>query len=375
MNKKNYKYVDEENPSFPIWEYKKKYRDSDPVMAAESYFYDFKQIERRQKQFDFDQEKPATFINRPLSRAQVRRKFMRKIDRNDITWRDTAFLSKFMNDTGKILNKYQTRLATATHRKVAKTIKHVRDLEVFAHVGLLKPTDRIPVGSFIEDLEEMHKKTIDPVTGRMFLKHSLQDELRVKNKRIFGTLEKRFEGIESSAEHAEDPDVETNEKVLRELALESSSNVVPDRSQRKWLIAQAHIIERDGGLDEEAEAAKLDGRSYIRPAVEFLGSKEAYQESVQKLEEAEVSPNNLFTHFINEKSLNVHTFDKAPVKVEVAKQLKQVKVSHDEDEDDIDIRNRIKQIMSDYGNSNYTEGRGISDHVYEADPAFNRSLV
>jgi hypothetical protein len=69
MNTKNYKYVDEENPSFPIWEYKKKYRDNDPVMTAESYFYDYKQIERRQKQFDFDQEKPATFINRPLSRA------------------------------------------------------------------------------------------------------------------------------------------------------------------------------------------------------------------------------------------------------------------------------------------------------------------
>jgi ribosomal protein S18 len=300
---------------------------------------------------------------------------MRKIDRDDITWRDTAFLSKFMNDTGKILNKYQTRLATATHRKVAKTIKHVRDLEVFAHVGLVKPTDRIPVGSFIEDLEEMHKKTIDPVTGRMFLKHSMQDELRVKNKRIFGTLEKRFEGLESSAEHAQDEEVDTKEKVLRELALETSSNIVPDRSQRKWLIAQAHIVERDGGLEEEADSAKLEGREFVRPAVEFLGSKEAYQESVQKLEEADVSPSNLFTHFINEKSLNVQTFDKAPAKAEVAKQLKQVKVAIDEDEDESEIRKRIKQIMSDYGNSNYTEGRGIADHEYEADPAFRRSLV
>lgn len=102
---------------------------------------------------------------------------MRKINKDDINWRDTAFLSKFMNETGKILNKYQSRLPTAVHRKVAKTIKKVRDMEVFAHVGLLKPTDKIPVGSFVEDLEEMHKKTIDPVTGRMFLKHSLQDEL------------------------------------------------------------------------------------------------------------------------------------------------------------------------------------------------------
>ena len=98
---------------------------------------------------------------------------MRKVDKKDINWKDTAFLSKFMNETGKILNKYQSRLPTSAHKKVAQTIKRVRDLEIFSHVGLVKPTDKIPVGSFIEDLEEMHRKTIDPVTGRLFLKHSL----------------------------------------------------------------------------------------------------------------------------------------------------------------------------------------------------------
>ena len=54
MNKQGYKYVDEKNPAFPIWEYKKKYRDNDPVLSAEGYFYDFNQIDRRQRQFDFD---------------------------------------------------------------------------------------------------------------------------------------------------------------------------------------------------------------------------------------------------------------------------------------------------------------------------------
>lgn len=200
MNPIDYKYIDEKNPSFPIWEYKKKYRDRDPVLSPEAFFYDYNQIERRQKQFDFDQEKPATFINRPLSRAQLRRKFMRRIRKDDINWKDTAFLAKFMNETGKILNKYQSRLPTAVHRKLAKTIKHVCDMELFAHVGLLKPTDKIPVGSFVEDLEEMHKKTIDPVTGRMFLKHSLQEELSNKEKRVFGTLEERLEGAEFDQE-------------------------------------------------------------------------------------------------------------------------------------------------------------------------------
>ena len=40
-------------------------------------------------------------------------------------------------------------------------------------VGVIKPTDRIALGSYIEDIEEMHKKTIDPVTGRLFMKYSL----------------------------------------------------------------------------------------------------------------------------------------------------------------------------------------------------------
>lgn len=31
----------------PIWEYKKKYRDKNPVLNPEAYFYDFKNIERR----------------------------------------------------------------------------------------------------------------------------------------------------------------------------------------------------------------------------------------------------------------------------------------------------------------------------------------
>ena len=257
MNPTDYKHIDEKNPSFPIWEYKKKYRDRDPVLNPEAYFYDYNQIERRQKQFDFDQEKPATFINRPLSRAQLRRKFMRRIRKDDINWKDTAFLAKFMNETGKILNKYQSRLPTAVHRKLAKTIKHVRDMELFAHVGLLKPTDKIPVGSFVEDLEEMHKKTIDPVTGRMFLKHSLQEELSTKEKRVFGTLEERLEG----AEFDQDEEALTKERILREMSLDSAGErLVPDRAQRQLMIAQAHIAERDGAFEDKAEEAEVLGQ-------------------------------------------------------------------------------------------------------------------
>jgi hypothetical protein len=41
MNKQKYKYDDEDSSLFPTWEYKKKYRDRDPVLNAEAFFYDY----------------------------------------------------------------------------------------------------------------------------------------------------------------------------------------------------------------------------------------------------------------------------------------------------------------------------------------------
>lgn len=108
---------------------------------------------------------------------------MRTISKKDIEWRNTPMITKFLNETGKIFNRYQSRLPTSTHRKVAKTVKKMRNLGVLPYVGLVTPTDKIPVGSYIQDIEEMHKKTIDPVTGRMFMKHTLQDDLRDKRQR------------------------------------------------------------------------------------------------------------------------------------------------------------------------------------------------
>jgi len=66
---------------------------------------------------------------------------------------------------------------------VAKTVKKMRHLGVLPFTSLIQPTDKIPIGSYIHDIEEMHKKTIDPITGRMFMKHSLQDDLRDKRVR------------------------------------------------------------------------------------------------------------------------------------------------------------------------------------------------
>lgn len=76
----------------------------------------------------------------------------------------------------------------------------MRNLGIIPTIGTLKPTDKIPLGSYIQDIEEMHKKTIDPVTGRLFMKYKLQDDLRDKRQRERATLLKKQTDVEGQKE-------------------------------------------------------------------------------------------------------------------------------------------------------------------------------
>jgi len=68
-------------------EYKKKYRDKNPLLSADAQFAGHNLIERKQKHFtQHDQERPPVFINRPLTRAQIRKKYMRTINKSEIDW-------------------------------------------------------------------------------------------------------------------------------------------------------------------------------------------------------------------------------------------------------------------------------------------------
>ena len=87
---------------------------------------------------------------------------------------------------------------------------------------------------------------------------------------------------------------------------EAGGRLLPDRVQRQWLIAQTHIIEREGKLEEKELEAKLTGTIFNRPDTEFLGAKEAYNEVLDKIKGDQAGPNRLFDQFLSEKSLNVH---------------------------------------------------------------------
>jgi ribosomal protein S18 len=85
-------------------------------------------------------------LNRPLNRNQLRKKLKRRITKKDLDMHNTPFMTKFLTETGKLYNRYQTRLETNVHRRMSKVVKQMRHQFLIPFVGLIKPTDKIPYG-------------------------------------------------------------------------------------------------------------------------------------------------------------------------------------------------------------------------------------
>ena len=126
----------------------------------------------------------------------------------------------------------------------------MRNLGLLPYVGLIKPTDKIPLGSYIQDIEEMHRKTIDPVTGRMFLKHSLQDDIRDRRIREKDALDRKIKGLEGNPPPEDSKEEAAKEKSRRDYIREFDLDMPvtkPDKLYREWMIAKQHAVQDPDG--------------------------------------------------------------------------------------------------------------------------------
>jgi hypothetical protein len=180
-------------------------------------------------------------------------------------------------------------------------------------VGVIKPTDKIPLGSYIEDIEEMHKKTIDPVTGRLFLKYSLQDDLKQKLERERERFEARFSHIETQEDFDKIKEKADQEyRLIREMSVDNDQ-ILPDERTRHWMLAQTHILMEEG---KEAELELLhDVKHAVDPdrhekfnapsEVERARAKRAYSAIQDKLKARDMNSDNLFEDLISEKAFDL----------------------------------------------------------------------
>lgn len=146
---------------------------SKEYFAADSYPNPNKLKEILNKNIDYHYK--------PLSKAQMRRRNKKAIDWLDIHWRNTELLTKYLNPSGKIKSRFQTRLPSCQQRKIAKTIRHSRHLMLLPYASFVKPSDKRSLKTLQEDIEDYCRKAINIETGHIYLKGSEQEPKMKQN--------------------------------------------------------------------------------------------------------------------------------------------------------------------------------------------------
>ena len=181
LGRKNLKLKEDLPLDYEVIQYKQRFNPKKPNQQLNSDDYDYRAnyANKLKLQLNAERTKPVTFTNPPLMRTQLRRKFMIKtIEKKDITWRNLPLLVRFLNEGGKLMNRYQTRLPGDIHRKLARTVKHARNMGLLPHTDFVKPFHKLPFTSMYNEFYEDRAKVVDKKTGMIKIIHqpTLQDK-------------------------------------------------------------------------------------------------------------------------------------------------------------------------------------------------------
>jgi small subunit ribosomal protein S18 len=179
LKRKNMKVVEDMPFSYEVRKYKEIFnpRSKDNPVQEDDYDYKTNYIDKLKLQLNNDRSRPISFVNQPKSRSELRKKFIiRTIKKKDVTWKNLPLLVRFINDGGKLMNKYQTRLPSSIHRKLAKTVKHARNMGLLPFIDFVKPYHKVPFTSMYNEFLEDTSKVVDKETGIIKVIHLPSDK-------------------------------------------------------------------------------------------------------------------------------------------------------------------------------------------------------
>ena len=144
-----------------------------------------------------------------------------------------------------------------------------------------------------------------------------------------------------------------------------SEKLLPNKSQRQWIAAQAYVLEKDGTIEEMRKTAAITGDTFREPNLQAIAAKKAYDAIKPKLTRngMDRSGEDLFDNLLHEKALLIDKFDKDlklddsvketpnnPAVYQLKHQADQVHEAEDmESLNEKKIRRDIEAIMSQYG--------------------------
>lgn len=91
-------------------------------------------------------EASTVLFPKPLqSRKALRSWYGRTVNVKDIHIRNPALLAKFMAVTGKIRNRWVTKLPIVVQKKIARTIKQARQIRIFPYISFIQSFHKKPL--------------------------------------------------------------------------------------------------------------------------------------------------------------------------------------------------------------------------------------
>jgi ribosomal protein S18 len=181
LTRKDFKLNEDLPVSYAYNKYKEKFNNKNPNLLLKDDDFDYTENYEDKLKLELNKEKrkPVTFIDSPLTRPELRRKYMIKtIQSKDITWKNLPLLCRFLNEGGKIMNRYQTRLPALIHKKLARTIKHARNMGLLPNSDFLRSYHKLPFTSIYNEFYQDVSRIIDKKTGLIKIVHqpTLQDK-------------------------------------------------------------------------------------------------------------------------------------------------------------------------------------------------------
>lgn len=207
---------------------------------------------------------------------------IRTVRKKDVTWKNLPFLVKFLNEAGKLMNRYQTRLPTNVHRRLAKSVKHARHMGLLPYVDYIRGFDKIPLTSTYNDFVDDISSVIDKKTGT--IKHIHQPSL--EDKFTYSNFHSSTEALKAQNQRI------LTEKFKNSLRIDKQEiPFTPDFDQRELLRAQNYNIKNKG---KEANQAEKE---------ENVNEKIAYEKVNSNIKE-NFDGSNLIDFYLSEKAYN-----------------------------------------------------------------------
>lgn len=108
--------------------------NTETIDASKHLQYDENMFRDRQEMLKY-----RDFTSKGLNTPQnIRKRFMRHIDRRRFHWKNVEFTSEFLTLTGMIKNRWQTRLSHNNQRALKKSVKRSRAMYLLPY-GQVQP--------------------------------------------------------------------------------------------------------------------------------------------------------------------------------------------------------------------------------------------